>query len=147
MVSNLKVIKLTPAIALRFFPERRVRDHSLTEYLNMIDHHLKFGSAMAFVTMDGRDVIGIGGVTNMTKGVGYVWLDFSDKVDSYKFSIIKLLKEVLAQCSDMHRLQCDVRVDNKQWVNFVKYMGFKEEGVMRKFNSDRSDSYMMALVR
>ena len=57
----------------------------------------------------------------------------------------QLLQHVIEE-NKLTRVQASVHVDDKQAVRYVEWLGFENEGLMKKFGPDGSDYYRFARV-
>jgi hypothetical protein len=84
------------------------------------------------------------------KGLAEFWSMFDDRIRRYPKGMTSVAKQFLyiAEVSEgLHRLQITVKSDDARAYRWAKALGFQEEGLMRKFLPDGSDSYMMARTR
>jgi RimJ/RimL family protein N-acetyltransferase len=75
---------------------------------------------------------------------------FDDRARRYPKTMTLVAKQFLyiAEVSEgLHRLQITVKSDDTRAYRWAKALGFEEEGLMRKFLPDGSDSYMMARIK
>lgn len=88
-------------------------------------------------------IIGVGGVYPLWKGVGEAYIFTSDFFDNKKYVISKYVKRVFTMIEqsivDIHRVQASVRKDYEKAHRLAKFLGFKEEGTMLQYSSDKSD--------
>jgi RimJ/RimL family protein N-acetyltransferase len=48
--------------------------------------------------------------------------------------------------NDLQRIQASVHANDKQAIRYVEWLGFENEGLMKKFGPDGSDYYRFARV-
>jgi len=97
---------------------------------------------------DGR-VIACGGVHIMWNGVGEGWLVMSTKAYEMPITVarctVKLFKTIMEN-NDLWRIQASVHSGDNQSLRYAEWMGFENEGIMKKFGPDGSDYYRFARV-
>jgi len=89
------------------------------------------------------------GAYKIHDGVSQVFSIMSDliKVNVFDFTRqFKLLVHNYTKVSESHRLQFYVKKDFKEACRFAEFLGFNEEGLMRKFGPDKQDFYLYARV-
>lgn len=94
-------------------------------------------------------ILAIGGVHNMWRGVGEAWLVISKFGFDKPHTIAKwtnIMFDVLQEEHKYSRVQAAVSMQDETALRFVKWMGFEEEGIMRKFGLDGSDYARYAKV-
>lgn len=90
------------------------------------------------------------GIIPIWDGVGEAWLLSGNEVPSYPITIARAIYECFYQwvdAKDLWRVHANVRAEWKTAVRFVKFMGMKEEGLMRKFGPEQADYLRFAWVR
>jgi hypothetical protein len=90
------------------------------------------------------------GFIHYWSGMAEFWSMFDDRMRRYPKSMTHIARQFLyiAERSEvLHRLQITVKSDDIRAYRWAKALGFEEEGLMRKFLPDGSDSYMMARIR
>lgn len=95
-------------------------------------------------------VLGMGGVIPIWRGVAIAWLLTAREIEQYKVffhkTIVEMLNDAINELS-LHRVDVTVLVEHKVSVGWLERLGFKCEGLMRKFDSQGNDYYRYALVR
>jgi RimJ/RimL family protein N-acetyltransferase len=99
--------------------------------------------------LDGK-IIGCGGVRILWSGVGEAWALFSKDItgcpkEAYYY-IHKFLHKIIRDWR-LHRVQAHVRTDVPVAVRYLENLGFEKEGLMSKFDTDKRDHFLYALVR
>ena len=97
---------------------------------------------------DGKIVM-MGGAHVMWQGVGEGWLIMS----KYGYDIPKTVAryadeffDVIMHEAQVQRVQASVHAEDSQAVKFARWLGFENEGLMKKYGPDGSDYYRMARV-
>lgn len=104
---------------------------------------------VGYTLMDDDVILGMGGVHNMWDGVGEAWLVISEYGFDKPRTIAKwtnVMFDVVQEEYGYKRIQAAVSLKDNDALRFVKWMGFEEEGVMRKYGPDGSDYARYAKV-
>lgn len=116
------------------------------EYITRIRQYESTGPA--FVSRTETDVaIALGGIIQITKGVGHLWMALSTEAlrrPKGLFKACKYLFEELKETCDFHRIQADI--DAGEWANirFAEKYDFNYEGIMKAYGPDKEDFYRYA---
>lgn len=116
------------------------------EFARQMEIHEKDETALT--AMYGDDVFACGGVTTRWKGTGEVWTLNSPIVKDYPLLFHKLMLrwlETIRKYHGLRRIQAVVEADNDTYVKWIELLGFKREGLLRKYY-DGKDFYMYAKV-
>lgn len=109
----------------------------------------KHDVASGYTLCEDDTIIACGGVHKMWKGSGEAWLLMS--VHAYKMPVTvarythRLFETIMAD-NDLWRIQASVHRTDEQSIKFAEWMGFENEGLMKKFGPDGSDYYRFARV-
>lgn len=113
----------------------------------LIASNLAKGPAFTGVAPEG--IIACGGILPLWKGVGEAWVVTSELVNLYPLTFAKViwrkLKELI-ESNSFERVQTTVDKDYTISQAWVDRMGFKNEGLMRKFLGGR-DFYRYAFIK
>lgn len=101
------------------------------------------GMALAAVS-DGR-IVGIAGIFERWQDVGTAWALLSENFPDHRFTAFRLMKRAL-DVSPLVRIEAQVAQGHEEGERLLRHLGFKEEGVMRKFWQGR-DYTLFARVR
>ena len=96
------------------------------------------------------EIVGCGGIRKLWDGVGEVWLMLSPKTALYPTKTYECIREGLQKLideNDFVRLQAWGRIGFAKAHTLFKHLGFKPEGIARKFTPDGVDSILYAIVR
>jgi len=99
----------------------------------------------AYTGIKDGEIIAFAGCIVHWKGVADAYLIGSNKIEENKISVARAVLNGLKLIEDnfkLHRLQVTVREDYKVSRNWVEWMGFKQEGVLKNF-SPEGDNYVM----
>ena len=80
-------------------------------------------------------------------GVGEAWLIADDKARSKPIGMTKMAKlffDILQISYELHRVQIAVRTSDMRAHKWALFLGFKEEGTMRRYGPDGADHYIMS---
>lgn len=92
----------------------------------------------------------ISGVVKLWPGVGEFWMLTDDKFpEFYKKEPKVFIKGIRHWLRGLnyHRIQTPVRADFETGLRFVKFFGFEEEGLMRKYGPDKVDFVRFAYIK
>lgn len=118
--------------------------------LRGLDYAQAFARGPAFTIWDDGRCVAAGGIVIHWEGVGEAWLYLSDWIYPHALSFVKVIKERLEAIIREHRLVrvqtplCALMPTN---IRFARALGFRAEGVLRKYGPDGSDYIMHAIVR
>tara|TARA_R100000781_G_C3990591_1_gene96779 strand:+ start:94 stop:519 length:426 start_codon:yes stop_codon:yes gene_type:complete len=130
------------------------------EHLDMIETQFHFPESSklamvkesclsAYTALLESKVLMIGGVYGLWQNVGEAWFLMSSMAYNKPFAVAKyssqLLQHVIEE-NKLTRVQASVHVDDKQAVRYVEWLGFENEGLMKKFGPDGSDYFRFARV-
>ncbi len=96
------------------------------------------------------EIVGCGGIRKLWDGVGEVWLMLSPKTALYPTKTYECIREGLQKLideNDFVRLQAWGRIGFAKAHTLFKHLGFKPEGIARKYTPDGVDSILYAIVR
>ena len=80
-------------------------------------------------------------------GVGESWLIADDKARTKPIGLTKMGQvffDILQISYELHRVQIAVRTSDTRAHKWALFLGFKEEGIMRRYGPDGADHYIMA---
>ena len=106
------------------------------------------GLSMTGIVND--EIVGCGGIRKLWEGVGECWIILSPKVNLYPTRTYECIKdgfEKLIAENDFVRLQAWGRIGFAKAHTLFKHLGFKAEGIARKYTPDGIDSILYAIVR
>lgn len=94
---------------------------------------------------DGK-VVAVGGLVPMWPGRAVMYLRVSDGISYQWISLFRAAKKVIYQgLKEYHRLEAQSEFpESERW---LQMLGFKYEGVMRKYRPDGQDVKMWSIVR
>jgi len=105
---------------------------------------------IGYTIIDSDIIIGCGGVVDMHDGVGEVWTVIGEAFTGYKAerTVYSTCKKFINMLDPFyHRLQMCVKADFEEAQRFAEHLGFENEGVMRKFDSQGRDYIRYSKVR
>ena len=142
----------------------KIRDYEPQDFLDIevMEHDMEFrmgmpladwavfkkhaGPAYTLLDADGKILV-CSGVHNMWSGVGEAWAVFSPDAGNHPHMWV-LAKQVMTGWKQIyHRLQAALDVNYPQAIRFDERLGFKPEGLMRRYGPHGEDRIMYAWVR
>lgn len=101
---------------------------------------------------DGK-IVGVGGISMLWKGVGELWLILtkdSNREGAHGLvafdAIRKKIDEIIEE-NDIVRAQATARLDNPKAIDMLVWLGFENEGRLRKYTPDRCDVFRFARIK
>ena len=110
---------------------------------------MKESCLSAYTAMQESRVFMIGGVYGLWENVGEAWFMMSKYAYDMPRSAAKyssLLLDHVEEENNLQRIQASVHADDKQAIRYVEWLGFENEGLMKKFGPDGSNYYRFARV-
>ena len=125
-----------------------------SEALELKPEHRKYAYflkeiGMSFTGLVNDKPIAAGGVFHLWDGVAEGWV-LATK-DIYKYPVfcakhIKQRTEIILQANKIKRLQTSVKANCDVALRFAKWLGLKEEGLMKNYGPDGSDFIRFARI-
>jgi len=100
------------------------------------------------VIFEGKMILCVG-IVKEREGIGQAWALYPPDVGKYHIDprIAKdRLKELMIEYG-FWRVFATVRTDFPAGVKYIEWLGFQREGLMRKNEPDKSDSFLYAITR
>ena len=98
--------------------------------------------------VDGN-IVACGGIRKLWDGVGEVWLMLSPQVNAFKIRTAECIlngMRALIEDNDFFRLQGWCRVDFTEAHTLFRHLGFKAEGIAKKYTPDGVDCILYGLI-
>ena len=125
-----------------------------SEFLELKPEHKKYAFflkevGMSFTGLVNNRPIAAGGVFHLWDGVAEGWV-LATK-DIYKYPVfcakhIKQRTEIILKANKIKRIQTSVKADCDVALRFAKWLGLKEEGLMKNYGPDGSDFIRFARI-
>jgi hypothetical protein len=90
--------------------------------------------------------IAIFGTVIIWDGLGEAWSLFSEKARRYPIAMTKGANTFFDICEilfSLHRIQITVRSTDRRAVSWARCLGFKSEGLLKEYSTDKTDYYIM----
>lgn len=116
--------------------------------LDIIEAQGGKGDAYTGIDDDGY-IIFIGGMVLLWEGVGSGWLLTSNLLLNHKIWVHRTIRDFLNEMQikyDLHRIESIVLKDHTVSMKWVDRLGYKQEGLLRKYNSKQQDHWLYARV-
>ena len=112
----------------------------------LLSHH----NIIGFTVEDSGTVLAVGGVHVMWFGAGEGWVLVSPEALAVPTSFARYTKRAfdsILQETELRRVQASIHIDDDRAYKFARWLGFEDEGVMRKYGVDGDDYYRMARIQ
>jgi len=93
--------------------------------------------------------IAAGGVFPLWDGVAEGWVLATEEINKYPITFSKVIKlrcDMLLKNNSIKRFQTSVKADCDVAIRFAKFLGLKEEGLMKNYGPDGADFYRFARI-
>lgn len=125
-----------------------------SDVLELKPEHRKYAyflkeTGMSFTGLVNNKPIAAGGVFHLWDGVAEGWVLATKEIYKYPIFCAKHIKrrtEIIIKANNIKRLQTSVKADCDVALRFAKWMGLKEEGLMKSYGPDGSDFIRFAKV-
>ena len=125
-----------------------------SRFLELRPEHKKYAYflkriGMSFTGIVNNIPIAAGGVFPLWDGVAEGWVLATKEIYKYPIFCAKHIKrrtEIIIKANNIKRLQTSVKADCDVALRFAKWMGLKEEGLMKSYGPDGSDFIRFAKV-
>ena len=125
-----------------------------SELLELKPEHRKYAYyleevGMSFTGLINGKPIAAGGVFHLWDGVAEGWVLATKEIYKYPIFCAKHIKkrtEILLEANNIRRLQTSVKADCEVALRFAKWLGLKEEGLMKSYGPDGSDFIRFARI-
>tara|TARA_B100000795_G_scaffold250139_1_gene218116 strand:- start:318 stop:767 length:450 start_codon:yes stop_codon:yes gene_type:complete len=104
---------------------------------------------MSFTGMLNNKPIAAGGVFPLWDGVAEGWVLATEEINKYPITFSKVIKlrcDMLLKNNSIKRFQTSVKADCDVAIRFAKFLGLKEEGLMKNYGPDGADFYRFARI-
>lgn len=101
-----------------------------------------------FTALDDKGIYVIGGVCTYWKGVGEAWAIYTKDMPKHRLKCIKATQAGLDKIiglNNFHRIQAACSVLPK-YKRFLEAIGFTPGQLLKKYNSDKTDSILYEIV-
>lgn len=108
-------------------------------------------TSIAFTAYGNSKILGMGGFIEIYPHLVEAWVIISTQDSKYNVrlgrTIVKMFRKIMRSHPSWQRIQAAVRKDFDEAKRLIEFLGFQNEGLMRKFGPDKSDYYRYAVVR
>jgi hypothetical protein len=146
---RLKLIKFDEKY-LENFEYDGIEKTLLTNCKQSIKEEIKKSASLgeAWMGLVNDRVIGLGGFIQLWEGVAHCWLYLNREIVNYKRDLVLILKELIKQAMEKyHRIQAMCLANSFEANNLIKFLGFKEEGLLRQHTPTKEDMIMFSIIR
>jgi len=116
--------------------------------INRIEIQAQSGLAYTGIDDEG-DIIAIGGVSLLWPGVGAGWVLTSPLMVKYKIWTHRIIRDILNKAikvHNLHRIESIILKNHGVSCKWVKRLGFRKEGLLRKYDSQGNDYWLVARI-
>ena len=100
----------------------------------------------AFTGVENGHIIGAAGFIPMWDGVAECWFIGSDRIQTRLKTVIKTTKDIIGKMP-YTRMHANVKADWAEAIRFAQFLGFKKEGLMKKFGPEGADYFVMGRIK
>ena len=104
---------------------------------------------MSFTGIVNNKPIAAGGVFPLWDGVAEGWVLATKEINNYPITFARVMKQrtdMMIKNNLIKRLQTSVKADCDIAIRFAKWLGLKEEGLMKGYGPDGSDYLRYARI-
>ena len=109
------------------------------------------GGSIAFTAYNNNTILGMGGFIELYPHLAEAWVIVltNNNFSTLKIArnILKLFNKVANDYPRWERIQAAVQSDFDKGIRLIEFLGFENEGLMKKFGPDKQDYYRYAMVR
>jgi len=105
---------------------------------------------MGFSGIENGHLVGSAGLVKVWDGVFEGWFLGGWRLHNNRFAAIRSVRRELDRMiedNNIHRLQCVVKADWNEAQKFIEFLGWENEGLMKKYSKDGEDFFRYAKVR
>ena len=125
-----------------------------SKFLELKSEHKKYAYflkeiGMSFTGIVNNKPIAAGGVFPLWDGVAEGWVLATEEINNYPITFARVMKQrtdMMIANNSIKRLQTSVKADCDLAIRFAKWLGLKEEGLMKNYGADGSDYYRFARI-
>jgi len=114
------------------------------EHAKQLENH-----SISWTGLQGGKIVGSGGFTPLWDGVAEIWLLLNPDAFKRKKVALRLMKHILndiIQREKYHRIQAVVLKGYEKGMKFAEFFGFENEGLMKKYTTNKEDFYRYARI-
>ena len=111
------------------------------------EHHMERAALHdAWTGIENGHIIAAAGFIPMWDGVAECWFIGSDRIQTRIKSVVKTTKDIMSK-APYARMHANVKADWMQAIRFAEFLGFKKEGLMKKFGPEGADYIVMGRIK
>ncbi len=134
-------------INLRSFDEQVIM--GVPDAFDRIVLQAENGIAYTGIDEEGK-IIGIGGIVLLWQGVGSGWVLTSELLLKHKIWFHRTIRDILElteMARNLHRIESVILKEHVVSMKWAERLGFKQEGLLRKYNSQKQDHWLYARIK
>lgn len=135
--AHLSVMKISP-------DQRRTVSRAIS-FEQQMQMQAQMGHAITAI-LHGKPVACFG-VVDIWQGVAEMWLLIEERGRKVPIAMTKIAiayRDFIVIAKNLHRLQITVKCSDKRAFGWAKLIGFTEEGIMKCYDSNANDFYLMS---
>lgn len=133
-------------IDLREFDEQVIM--GVPDAFERIIQQAKDGVAYTGVDEKGKIIL-IGGVAFLWEGVGSGWVITSElllKHKTWSHRVIRDALDITEKIHNLHRIESIILKEHEVSMKWAERLGFEQEGLLRKYDSQKQDHWLYARI-
>lgn len=107
-------------------------------------------TSIAYTGFIDEEPIGMAGIMTMWPGVGEAWALITDQARGQALSMHRAVYRIMNDSNtwdEFHRVQCVVLVGDSKALHWAEHLGFKAEGLLSDYDSNKVSYIRMARLR
>jgi len=148
MSTRLESLSLEHLRDLRMRPDHQAYVDALGAANASVERTLVANGGLALVAPEG--VVACAGVTVFWEGAGQMWMRAGVLSGCYPVALARHCRVLIRRFEDvlrLRRIQATVKADNEPALRFIRWLGFRAEGLLRGYGPEGADYIMFARVR
>ena len=144
----MRIVPFVAEHAMEFLEQGLNTDNPAADWSSQASVMEEAGHCVTLLSEDDKPILSTG-IIPVWDGCGEAWLLASNKMSEYKVTLARAIYECFYEWIDarnLRRVHANIRVDWPTAIRFAKFMGMKEEGLMKKFGPEGADYVRYAWV-
>lgn len=145
---DIRLFKEEHAMQIELRPEESEAKDNPLMYKQFARIHYLGGPAYSLYYQD--KLLFCCGMIILRPGVGSTWIVCDKAINGFGIEVLHYSKMILDETIKkykLHRVQTEIKSTIRLYHQFIKRLGFQEEGTMRKYGSDGSDYLLYSRIQ